>query len=443
MEVQLERVRRDLLDAATTARTAEEARVEAEGREAQIRSGLETALIQMEEANSKVNILVGQESELKKELESAKVSKDALAEIEVQRAQVTEVQKEVKVLREEKEAALVALAEARATYDGKVTILEAEIDSLNKDVDVHREQMELAQIMLDEKESLALELRRQLDDVLREEAMQALARNRDLNKKVTTDLQKRNGFVEIPENKSETANEECIVDDGTVKSISTVPLTSVKSKDVRDQAMLAEKEFELDCLERELRTSKLQVEQLLKELDVKKKHADHLSKELERCKATVDELETQLDEKNKCLESLQNQLKNEKSDYTALCEKLTKLQIDLSIAVESAEAAEDAHQHATCEMHAAKTARQEAVFELEKLKSLVNELEIRSASAITEAEIIKSDADKERKSSMQAAAALAATNAARQVEMEMTIEKMQKEVRSCFHRLHFGCWDPD
>jgi chromosome segregation ATPase len=397
-----------------------------------------------------------QESELKKQLESAEERKGALIDIEAQRALVVEAQKEVEVLREEKEAALAALSDAHAVHDKRAAILEAEIDSLNKDVDVHREQMELAQTMLEEKETLASELRTQLEEAMNDEAIQSLkfekqlaSMSRDVNK-VTIELEERNNYIAILENKLETARKEFLEcrteieataiveessvdagdDDGTVQSSSTVPLTAVKSKDFKDHLIkLAEKDSQIDCLEREIRTSKLRVEQLGFELDEKDKHADYLNTELEQKNAKIVEVEAQLDEKNKSLESLRKQLNDEKEAFIAMCEKLTKLQNDLSIAVDSAEAAEDAHQHATTEMQAAKAARLEAVQEMETLKNLVEQLENRSASAVAEVEILKSETEKERKSSMQAAATLAATNAARQVEMEMTIEKLQKEVR--------------
>jgi len=49
-------------------------------------------------------------------------------------------------------------------------------------------------------------------------------------------------------------------------------------------------------------------------------------------------------------------------------------------------------------------------------------------AAVNEAQALKEGSDKDRKSNMQTAAALATTNAARQAEMEMKIEKMQKEI---------------
>ncbi len=411
------------------------------------------------------------ESELKKQIESAEDRNDALTDIEALRVLVAEAQKEVEVLREEKEAALAALSDAHTLHDRRAAILEAEINSLNKDVDVHREQMELAQTMLEEKETLASELRTQLEDAMKDEVIQVLklekqlaSMNRDVNK-VTIELVERNNYIAILENKLETARKEFLEhrteiettaivversvgvgdDDVTVQSSSTVPLTAVKSKDVKDHLiMLAEKDSQIDCLEREIRTSKLKVEQLSFELDEKDAHADYLTTELERRKAKMGEVEAQLDEKNKSLESLRMQLNYENEAFNAMCEKLTKLENDLSIAVDSAEAAEDAHQHATSEMEAAKAARQEAIQVMEKLKILVEQLENRSASAVAEVEILKSENEKERNSSMQAAATLAATNAARQVEMEMTIEKLQKEVRDLFfHSFACVCSDTD
>ena len=57
MEQQLERVRNDLLDAATAAKSAEEARIEAEDREFNLRKNLEEALDALEEVSTKVSAI--------------------------------------------------------------------------------------------------------------------------------------------------------------------------------------------------------------------------------------------------------------------------------------------------------------------------------------------------------------------------------------------------
>ena len=70
------------------------------------------------------------------------------------------------------------------------------------------------------------------------------------------------------------------------------------------------------------------------------------------------------------------------------------------------------------------------MYDLENLKSEIESLRKNNEFAVAEVEKIKTDAEKEMKSSVHVAATLAATNAARQAEMEMKIESMQKEV-SC------------
>ena len=66
---------------------------------------------------------------------------------------------------------------------------------------------------------------------------------------------------------------------------------------------------------------------------------------------------------------------------------------------------------------------------------------------VTEVETLKFEADKEKKSSAHAAATLAATNAARQAEMEMKIEKLEKETEFKKREIdavsYFGCINID
>ena len=59
MEHQLEKVRKDLLDAATAAKSAEEARVEAEDRESNLRSELDEAMGALEEVSTRVSYIPG------------------------------------------------------------------------------------------------------------------------------------------------------------------------------------------------------------------------------------------------------------------------------------------------------------------------------------------------------------------------------------------------
>ena len=79
-------------------------------------------------------------------------------------------------------------------------------------------------------------------------------------------------------------------------------------------------------------------------------------------------------------------------------------------------------------MVAAFAVRADAIDDLENLKSEIKSLRKENESALAEVDKVKTDAEREKKSSMHAAATLAATNTARQAELEMIIEKMQKDV---------------
>ena len=141
VENQLEKVRIDLLGAANAARTAEEARVEAEERESKIHSELEGTLSAMEETTYRVAVLESRETELRDQLAKAKVMEGEVERFEEQRSRLAELEREAEALREEKEVVLVAMNDDRQSYLGGIADREAQIESLNQDVDVHREQM--------------------------------------------------------------------------------------------------------------------------------------------------------------------------------------------------------------------------------------------------------------------------------------------------------------
>ena len=214
VENQLEKVRIDLLGAANAARTAEEARVEAEERESKIHFELEGTLSAMEETTYRVAVLESRETELRDQLAKAKVMEGEVERFEEQRSRLAELEREAEALREEKEVVLVAMNDDRKSYLGGIADREAQIESLNQDVDVHREQMELAQTMLEEKEMLAAELRDQLEGAMRDEELRVreleenlAAKSREVNN-IAMELNERNKYVYTLEGKLTTIKRE-------------------------------------------------------------------------------------------------------------------------------------------------------------------------------------------------------------------------------------------
>ncbi|KAL9184958.1 hypothetical protein ACHAXT_002735 [Thalassiosira profunda] len=473
-EQQLEKVRNDLLDAANAAKTAEEARVDAEGRESSMREELDETMRALEEVTAKVAILESQETELRQQLESAQCNEDDEEVRENQKARLAELEKEVESLRQEKEDALVAVNDAQAAYADSLADREAQIETLNKDVDVHREQMELAQTMLEEKETLAAELRVQLEEMVKEEDLRMAQLEEDLAaksrevKNVSAELEERTMDVGLLEEKLEKARKELVeqraeaegakseavgaaraqaavtekVEDDSSshpeeakekeEPVQLAPAVASSAQLAERMAELAEKETQIERLERELGTSKRQLDATQVELEEKDKHAERLKAEVERMKtdrgARVEELEKQLEEKNESVESLRKELDDEKGSLDVLVDKLNNLQIDLDAVLEAKQAAEEARDAAVSEMESGKTADDAAKDEAEKLQAQIEELRKTNESAAEEVKALKEEAEKEKKSSTQAAATLAATNAARQAEMEMKIEKMTKEI---------------
>ena len=165
MELQLERVRKDLFDAAAAAKTAEEARIEAQSRETSVREELDEALAALEEVTMKVATLESSKDELTKLVEEKSTSDEDATNIEKLNEKINELEKEANVLMEERDDAIKTVQVAKESYESIIDERQSEIETLTKDVDVHAEQMLLAQSMLDEKESLVVELRSQMDDI--------------------------------------------------------------------------------------------------------------------------------------------------------------------------------------------------------------------------------------------------------------------------------------
>lgn len=493
MEQQLEKVRKDLLDAATTAEKAEEARVEAEARESDVRKELEETLGCLEEVTTKVGLsrylscvyllstclmdnsthfqprlspkvalLESTKTQLNQQLEDAEANAEKAKNAEEQRKRLAELEEEVDKLLEEKGWALDAVNDAQTAYANNIAERDAKIETLHKDVDVHREQMELAQTMLEEKETLASELRTQLEEAMKEESMKIAQFEEDLAAKgrevsnITAELEERTKNVENLEErlekvrkeftehraeaeaavaaaKAEASKESERSDKEAEESAAIAASNSAHAAQIAEQmAELAEKETQIERLERDLGTGKRQLEATRVELDEKDKHAERLKFELERIKteksAKVEELEGQLDEKNKSIESLRKDVETEKGTLNLVVDKMNKVQIDLEVALDATHEAEDARQRAVSEMEASKSDKEAAVRETESLKSQIETLQTANDAVVADVKALKSEADKERKSSAQAASTLAAKNAARQAELEMKIDKMQKDI---------------
>jgi len=389
-------------------------------------------------------------------------------------AKLEELERGRDLLREEKEAALDAVDNAQVAYAERIAESQSRIDTLNKDVEVHREQMELAQTMLEEKEQLASELRQQLEDAVREEEMRVAQLQEDLAAKcreasnANMELDERDKDVEILEEKLEKVRREFVEHRAEVEAAAAEAAAAAYSRADDEEendgheethtdaaaastsnaeaaanaahaaqmaermAELAEKESQIERLERELGTGRRQLDATRVELEEKDKHSERLRAELERSKAQkgsrVEELEVQLDEKNRSAESLRKQLDDERQSLEVAADKLKTLEEDLANAVESAKSAEEDRDSAHREKEEHEKAGQLAVHEQEKLKSQVELLQKANEKSVSEVEALRAEADKEKKSSLQSAATLAATNAARQAEMEMKIEKMQKEI---------------
>jgi len=465
MEHQLEKVRNDLLDAATAAERAEEARVEAEARESNVRQELDEALGCLEEVTTKVAILESAETQIKQQLKDSKANVEDTQHVEDQRVRLAALEGEVDRLLEEKGGALDAVNNAQGAYAETIAEKNEQINTLNKDVDVHREQMELAQTMLEEKEMLASELRSQLVDTMKEEEMRVAQLEEDLAAKgrevanVTVELEERTKDVgmleerldevmkEFNEHRADAESaaaaaaaaakakaeaskdeDEAVQSAAAVASANTANATQIAEQ----RAELAKKESQIERLERTLGTGKRNLDATRVELEEKDKHAERLKAELERLKTEkgvkVEELEAQLEEKNQSIDALRKDLESGKQSLDLVVAKMTNVQIDLDTALDATHAAEDARERAVSEMEASKSAEQSAMHETEKLKSQIELLQKTNDSVVADVRALKLEADKEKKSSTQAAATLAAINAARQAQMEMKIEKMQKEI---------------
>ncbi len=467
VELQLESVRKDLVQAASAAESAEEARVQAEEKEASTRRELEEALGCLEEVTTKIAVLESEKDELQEELSSRKVTEQDEQELEEQKSRLAKLEKEDQTLKQEKDMALDAVVEAKQSHAEALADREQQIESLNNDVEVHREQMELAQAMLEERENAAFELKKKLDEVRSEEKMKVAQLEEDLaakSREVTVakaELQERSDDITRLEERleklrgelfeqTEAAAKASMALDAAVtpkaededgddtpsasedEKIETSAAIPSPSKNASNLAELAQKEMFIEKLERELKTSKRNLEATQVELEQKDKTAERLRAELERMKTEkgmrMEELEKSIEEKNSNLEKLRKELEEKKQLLTDAESRLKGMKLDLDTALEAAKDAEEARENACKAAEQSKSAEQSTKHMCEKLKTQIDLLQKAKENIESELETVKTEKEKEKQSSTQAAATLAATNAARQAEMEMTIEKMTKDI---------------
>lgn len=444
VELQLDKVRNDLLEAASAAKTAEEARVEAVERESKARSQLEETSNLLDDAMVKVATLESREDELRLEIEAKTLSAEEEHQLAIQKAKLQELEEEVVKLRQENEEALQAADATKVAHEYAIIDRETQIDTLNRDIKVHQEQMQLAQSMLEEKENIASELHLQLVEAKEETKAKIIELKDDLAHKsrelanVNAELEDRTKNVHDLEKKLEQVRKEFAEkkQQGHVaEAAAALPTTADQKSETTQQhheTLLAEKESQITRLDRELGTSKRHLDAMRVELEEKDKAVDRLKAKLDELKnkkdARVKELEAQLDGRTESVESLRKELEVEKQALYELEDKLNKVQSDLITALEASNDADAARGEAVAAAEESKAAEMSAQHQCEKLKAQIDLLQKAKEKVDAELEASRYEKEKESKSSTQAAAALAATNAARQAEMEMKIEKMQKEI---------------
>eukprot|EP00804_Cyclotella_cryptica_P016258 CCRYP_005737-RI/>CCRYP_005737-RI protein AED:0.08 eAED:0.08 QI:355/0.88/0.9/1/0.66/0.5/10/517/1306 len=390
VELQLERVRKDLFEAAAAAKTAEEARVEAQSKEAAVREELDEALGALDEVTTRVAMLESNEAELRKLLEEKSSSDEDKKTTEDRKTRLHELEEEVVLLKEEKDKALRAVDLARESYESVIAERQNEIETLNKDVEVHAEQMLLAQSMLDEKESLVVDLRAQLDDIKSEYNISRAQLEEDL---ATRTREVSNIKIELEERTNDVSRLEDLlskVRSEISRQQSSVLADAPKTNDVGDKAVplsavpsstanVAEMELRIERLERELGTSKRQIDAAKIELEEREKATERIRSDTEKLRleknARVEELENMIEEKNKSLSKLRRELDESKQSIEQMKNQLKDVQSELAEAIETANRAEDANQTATNAVEKSKAAEQAANHTCEKLKTQVELLQ--------------------------------------------------------------------
>ena len=284
VELQLERVRKDLFEAAAAAKIAEEARVEAQSKEAAVREELEEALGALEEVSTRVAMLESNEAEMKRQVEEKSPSEQDVKAFEEQKTKLHEMENEVSRLKEEKDEAVRAVDAAKVSYESIIAERQREIETLNKDVEVHDEQIILAQSMLDEKESLVMDLRAQLDDVKSEYAITRSQLEEDL---ATKSREVLNIKIELEESTNDVSRLEEMLT--KLRAEISEQQSKAEAREGEEQvvtaaavpssaANVAEMETKIDRLERELGTYKSKLK--LQMLSCKKKTEPRIGSKL-------------------------------------------------------------------------------------------------------------------------------------------------------------------
>ena len=365
VELQLERVRKDLFDAAAAAKTADEARLQAQSRETTAREELEEALGTLQEACNKVAVLESSKDELTRLLNESSPSAEDAATIKVLKGKISELEKEINVLVQDKNDAVKAVEAAKESYDADIAKHQIKIETLVKDNEVNAE---LVQSMLDEKESVVVDLRAQLNDIKSEYSISQAKLEEDLARKTR---EVTNVKVELEERTNDVSR----LEDMLTKLRSEATQQQVPSSSTN----LAEMETKIERMERELATSKRKIEAAQIELSEKDKAADRIRADLEKLRldknTRVEELENVIEEKTKSMTDLRQELDESRKLIDSLENQLKGAQLELADAKKAVKEAQNTNQSSTDEIEQSRAAAQAANHTCEKLKTQVELLQ--------------------------------------------------------------------
>jgi len=350
---------------------------------------LKEALAALEEATARVATLESKKDELVKLVEDKSSSEEDAALIQKLNERVDEFEKEVLLLVNERDDAVKAVESAQKSYEIAMAERQSEIDSLVKDVEVHAEQMLLAQSMLDEKESLVVDLRAQLSDVKSEYDISRSQLEEDLAAK---EREVSNIQVELVEKIKDKSRLEEMLTKLRAESVEQKQITEADELDTVNEGDgapllvarasstdLAEMEMKLERLERDLASSKRQIDAVNIELSEKDKASDRIRADLEKLRvdknARVQELERVIEEKNKSLTNLRRNLDESKQSSNLMEKQLKSVESELAVAMEALKNVESANETSTNAIEESRAAEKAANHTCEKLKTQVELLQ--------------------------------------------------------------------
>jgi chromosome segregation ATPase len=196
-----------------------------------------------------------------------------------------------------------------------------------------------------------------------EERTNDVSRLEDMLAKVRSEFSQQQSTVLANVPKSNVAGEKAL-------SLSAVPLLT---------ANVAEMELRIERLERELGTSKRQIDAAKIELEEREKASERIRGDMEKLRleknARVEELENTIEEKNQNLSKIRLELDVSKQSIEHMKDQLKGVQSELAEAIQAANRAEDANQTATNAFEKSKAAEQAANHTCEKLKTQVELLQ--------------------------------------------------------------------